>query len=277
MDGVVSTDWLARNYESTSVLIIDIRDATDYAIGHIPRAINIPWAMPECTWISYGPDDLLLQLPKDSYLFGNLSAAGVSKYKRIVVSMANASPPYPQAQAARVAMTLKLAGVPQVQVLNGGFTTWSAEGRPMSTDVPTLTPSSVKGQIDRSDLVNREYVRGAINKKIILDARDPGVYNGSVIEEYAPKAGHIPSAKSLPTVTLFDANGNFKDKEALANLVKSVAGAKVTKQTEIITYCGVGGYAAALYWILTAELGYCNVKFYDGSAQDWVKYYDMEI
>ncbi|KAF2265009.1 Rhodanese-like protein [Lojkania enalia] len=278
LSGFVSTQWLSHNYNDPGLLVIDIRETAEYNAGHIPRAINIPWGMPECAWISYGPDDLLLELPNDKYFFGNMSAAGVSKHKRIIISMSNASPPYPQAQAARVAMTLRLAGFSQTQILNGGFTKWIAEGRPVSTELPILPPSGVKGSIDRSDMVDHEYVHAVINKKIILDARDPGVYNGSIIEEFAQKAGHIPSAKSLSTLALlFDPSGDYKDRSTLMEVVKDVVGSKVKKETEMIVYCGVGGYAAALYWVLTAELGFCNIKFYDGSAQDWVKFYDMEI
>ena len=119
-------------------------------------------------------------------------------------------------------------------------------------------------------------VKKAINKKILLDARDPAVYNGSVIEEFAHKPGHIPSAKNLPTVALLDSNGDYKEKAALDALVKNVIG-KVDKNAEIITYCGVGGYAGAVYWVLTEVLGFRNVKFYDGASQDWVRYYDMEL
>jgi thiosulfate/3-mercaptopyruvate sulfurtransferase len=45
---------------------------------------------------------------------------------------------------------------------------------------------------------------------------------------------------------------------------------------EIIVYCGVGGYASSWWYLLTQVLGYENVKFYDGSAQEWVREYDMK-
>ncbi|KAF2476834.1 Rhodanese-like protein [Lindgomyces ingoldianus] len=277
MTGIVSTSWLAQHSWDPFILVIDTRPAAEYAAGHIPKAVNIPWAVPLSAWISYGPDDLLLQLPQDDYLFGNLSAAGVSKLRRIIISSSKATPPYPQAEAARIAMTMQLAGFPLVHVLNGGITKWQAEGRVVTTVVPSITPSGITGSLDRSDIVDREYVKAAINNKIILDARDPSVYNGSVVEQWASKPGHIPSAKSLPTASLLDLQGNYKDKAALADVVESVIGTDVDKDTEIIVYCGVGGYAGAVYWVLNTVLGFCNVKFYDGSSQDWVKVYDMEL
>lgn len=276
ISGIVSTEWLAKHSNDPNVLVIDTRTVAEYEAGHIPDAVNIPFVVPESAWISFGPDDLLLQLPEDKPFFGNLSAVGVTKQKRIVICSQKATPPYPQAEAARVAMTLELAGFAKVHVLNGGMTKWKAEGRETTTSVPDIRPSGITGSLDRRIIVEREYVKKAINKKIILDARDPSVYNGTVIEEFAHKRGHIPSAKNLPTVSLLDSNGDYKDKAALAELVKSVIG-KVDKNAEIITYCGVGGYAGAVWWVLTEVLGYRNVKFYDGAAQDWVRYYDMEL
>jgi thiosulfate/3-mercaptopyruvate sulfurtransferase len=120
MTGIVSTGWLAQHSSDPTILVIDTRLAADYAAGHIPNSINIPFIVPESAWISYGPDELLLQLPEDKPFFGNLSAAGVSKQKRVIISSSKADPPFPQAEAARSAMTLRLAGFPLVHVLNGG-------------------------------------------------------------------------------------------------------------------------------------------------------------
>ena len=40
-------------------------------------------------------------------------------------------------------------------------------------------------------------------------------------------------------------------------------------EKEIIIYCGVGGYASPVYYVLSELVGYTNVKFYDGSMQEW--------
>jgi thiosulfate/3-mercaptopyruvate sulfurtransferase len=40
-------------------------------------------------------------------------------------------------------------------------------------------------------------------------------------------------------------------------------------EEEIIDYCGVGGYASPVWFLLTQVVGYTNVKFYDGSMQEW--------
>ena len=49
------------------------------------------------------------------------------------------------------------------------------------------------------------------------------------------------------------------------------------KSKEIIVYCGVGGYAAAWWFVLTQVLGYPDVKIYDGSMEEWIKDTDAPV
>jgi thiosulfate/3-mercaptopyruvate sulfurtransferase len=47
------------------------------------------------------------------------------------------------------------------------------------------------------------------------------------------------------------------------------------KRDEVVVYCGVGGYTSTWVYLLTQVLGYSNVKFYDGAAQDWARYNEL--
>lgn len=42
-------------------------------------------------------------------------------------------------------------------------------------------------------------------------------------------------------------------------------------------YCGVGGHGSVAWFVLTEVLGYNNVKFYDGSAEEWTRYHDIVV
>jgi len=97
-----------------------------------------------------------------------------------------------------------------------------------------------------------------------------------VQEPWCAYVGHIPTAKNLPTPSLWnvktDESGNavyitYKSILTLWIMAMKVVGWNRCK--EIIVYCGVGGYASTTYFILKEVLGYPNVKFYDGSAQEW--------
>ncbi len=59
----------------------------------------------------------------------------------------------------------------------------------------------------------------------------------------------------------------WKDTSAINEIGITVLGED--RDEEIIIYCGVGGYASPVYYVLTEVVGYTNVKFYDGSMQEW--------
>lgn len=271
---IVSASWLATNLDFDGLVIIDIRPAAEYQAGHIAGSVNIPMEVPESAWITVR-DDLLLELPEPAVLAGLLGSFGIRKNSTIVLVTSFGEPPYPQANSTRVAETLYYMGARCVSVLDGGFPVWSAEGRPSTTVVPTVTPVTYNGVVDTRVFVDIDYVHGKLGQSVIVDARDAAVYRGEVIEPWADKAGHIPTAVSMPSPLIWNADGTYKSRQDLKDIAKNVVGDD--KNAEIIVYCGVGGYASAWTWVLSTVLGYRNIKMYDGSAQEWVRYYDMEI
>jgi thiosulfate/3-mercaptopyruvate sulfurtransferase len=272
---IVTTDWLEDNLGQEELVIIDIRSADEYAADHIPNSINIPFVVPFSAWITMR-DDLLLEVPDVADLFNVIGSAGIRRDSLVVIVTTTANPPdppYPLANATRVADTLIYAGVKNVAILDGGYPKWKAEGKPTDTEVPNVTPVTYRGRVNEAMFVPIEYVRKHIGKTVIIDARDADVYFGVTIEPFADKAGHIPSAKSLPTPWMWKSDGTYKDQEILSAMASGVIGRHKAK--EIIIYCGVGGYASSWWFVLTQVLGYENVKLYDGAAQEWVRYYDM--
>jgi thiosulfate/3-mercaptopyruvate sulfurtransferase len=143
------------------------------------------------------------------------------------------------------------------------------------------------GAVDETMLVSAEYVESKIGKSILVDARDEIVYDGTVTEPWAPDPGHISTARNLPTPTLWnvkiDDQGNavyitYKAWWTLWNMFLSAVVPMgvgwpylyTYLHKEIIVYCGVGGYASTVYFVLTRVLWYSgNVRFYDGSVQEW--------
>jgi len=273
---LVSTEWLENNVNLNNLVIIDLRSEDEYAKGHIEGAINIS---AEKFWVE--SDGLLLELPEEDALFELLASNGITRDSLVVVvgtlTGAPLPPTYGTAQATRVAVTLIYAGVKNVAILDGGFPKWLEESRPVTTAAPEITPVTFQGTVNKDMFVSMEYVQGKMGEAIILDNRDEVVYRGEVIEPFADKPGHIPSAKSLPTPLIWndDSTLTYKSVEALKQMAVYVIGED--KDQEIIVYCGVGGYASSWWYVLTQILGYENVKFYDGSAQEWVRYNDMSL
>jgi thiosulfate/3-mercaptopyruvate sulfurtransferase len=283
IEPVVSADWLAANMEN--LVILDIRSSADYEAGHIPGSINEPFAVPFSAWVTMR-DDLLLEVPEADNLFETIGNLGISNDSRVVIVTAPnpGEPPfYGFANATRVALTLIYAGVKNVAILDGGYPKWAAEGKTVTTDEPADMPSEYTGNINHTILVPIEYVHKHLRSADIIDARDADVYFGVTIEPFADKAGHIPTAVSLPAPWIWkleqDGSYLYKDAETLRAMASGVLrepwGDKSQLNQEIIVYCGVGGYASSWWFVLTQVLGYRNVGLYDGAAQEWVRYYDM--
>lgn len=271
IDPIVSTSWLETNTNLKNLVTIDVRNSADYEIGHIANSVNIPFEVPFSAWITM-KDDLLLELPEKNELFSTLGSFGITK-KSVVVIVTAVTDPYSIAAANRVADTLIYVGVKNVAILDGGYTKWFSENLPVTTEVPEINEKVFDGKIRKNMFVSTDYVENKIGKSVIIDARDAEVYSGEIIEPYAAKAGHIPTAKSLPAPSLWNADGTYKSIDELEALAADV----VDKDDNIIVYCGVGGYASSWWFVLTQVLGYENVKFYDGSAQEWVKYNEMVL
>lgn len=275
MDPIVSTDWLQTNSDLSNLVILDVRTAAEYGNGHIKNSINVPLEVPFSAWLTM-MDDLLFELPDTKELFEVIGDCGITKASNVVVVTSLPAPgelPYCIANATRVADTLIYAGVKNVALLDGGYTKWAAEGKEVTTIVPTVKKTVYRSVVNRRMFVSIDTVKNQLGKSVIIDARDSGVYSGAVIEPYANKAGHIPTAKSMPTVSLWNEDGTYKSVAELRKIANQI----LVSNDKVIVYCGVGGYASTVWYVLTQVLGYNNVSYYDGSAQEWVKYYDMEL
>jgi len=273
---VVSTAWLEANLDMEGLVVVDTRPADAYAAGHIPGAVNIPAGF----YVNATPEDmapgaLYMELPEEADLFALIGNAGITAdSKVVVVGGLDPMPTYGLADATRVADTLIWAGIANVGVLDGSYVKWVADGKAVSTEAPTVTPVEYTATVDADMWVSTEYVADSIGEAIIIDARDANVYAGEATEPWAPEAGHIESALSLPAPLLWNEAGwTYKSVAELEQLVAAVFTAD--KADEIIIYCGVGGYESAWWYVLTQMLGYTNAKMYDGAAQAWVVDHDM--
>jgi thiosulfate/3-mercaptopyruvate sulfurtransferase len=284
-----------------NLVILDIRDPYSYAADHIPGAINEPFItgidsfclslgleIPISRWITTDERYLLLELPDDQALFDTIGSLGITQDSRVVIVTApsplDPAPFYRLANGARVADTLIYAGVDNVAILDGGYPKWVADGYGKDSDVPIVVPVTYDGTVNRGMFVSINYVRRNLWRADIIDARDADVYFGVTIEPFAPDAGHIPGATSLPAPWGYISQGDniytFKDTETLGEMASGVIGDPWYYyghwSPKIIVYCGAGGYASVWWFVLTQVLEYKDVKFYDGSAKEWImEGYDM--
>lgn len=255
---IVSSEWLEQNLDNPKVIVVDIRDSENYRKGHIPGAVNTPfslWAVPN--------NGLSLELPSDEALRDLLGKSGIKSDSAVVV-VNKFDSDFSRADATRVAWTCILAGVKNAAVLDGGYERWMSDNKPVTTNQVNPEMGEYAEPIDRSLVALKSYVLGKIGKSVLVDSRTPEDYFG-----ITSGPGHIKSSVNLPTPWVFTSEGRFRNKEDLERMANGVVGEDKSK--EIIIYCGVGGYSATWWFLLTQLLGYHNVKLYDGSIEEWLK------
>jgi len=125
---------------------------------------------------------------------------------------------------------------------------------------------------DRSIRAFRDEVVAAIGTQNLVDVRSPDEYAGRLLapahlpQEQAQRAGHIPTAISVPWSKAANEDGTFKSDDELRELY-SAAGLDDGKDT--IAYCRIGERSSHTWFALHELLGQARVKNYDGS---WTEY-----
>jgi thiosulfate/3-mercaptopyruvate sulfurtransferase len=118
-------------------------------------------------------------------------------------------------------------------------------------------------------VVSTEYVKESIGRARLVDGRDADQFFGVTACPFAGVGGHIPTARSLPAPWIWREDGTYRQADELLAMAEGVLGPD--RDQETIVYCGVGGFAGALWFVLSRIVDYRNVRIYDGSAEAWVK------
>jgi thiosulfate/3-mercaptopyruvate sulfurtransferase len=261
---VVSAQWLSEHLNDPTVVVLHLASIRrDYSTGHIPGA-RFLWFND----VAPSNPDLNTELPSVAKLDSLFESLGVSDNSRVVIYGQTMSP-----VVARVYMTLDYLGAgDRAALLDGGLAAWKAEGRPISTETPTVARGKFTPRVNTDAVVNADFVKANINKPgvRILDARTPNFYTGE--GGGGPRPGHVESAQNIPFTTLTDSSGKFKDKAALSAMFTA---AGVQPADRVVTYCHVGQQASLLF--LAARYVGLKASLYDGSFEDWSSRDDTPI
>ena len=269
---LVTTDWLAEHLNDDGVVVAEVDENPDlYDEGHIAGAVKLHWR-----------DDLqdpverdLVDKPTFERL---LSERGIANDTTLVL--------YGDKNnwfAAYAYWYLKIYGHGDVRILDGGRQKWADEGREFTTETPQPQQADYKAnERDESIRTYRDSVRAQIGEqsKALVDVRSPQEYAGDLIappgyeQEGAQRAGHIPTAASIPWATAVRDDGTFKSADELRELYE---GKGVTPEKEVTAYCRIGERSAHTWFVLRELLGYETVKNYDGSWTEWGNLVDVPI
>jgi thiosulfate/3-mercaptopyruvate sulfurtransferase len=241
------------------VVLVDIRTADRYEAGHIPGAINIPREFIETPDVG----GVIGETKSYEELEPILAGFGLSYDQTIVVyGEHDANPLVPESAryAGKIYVSLDQAGFPNVHILSGGLDVWDDE---LSTEPTVLAASDLKLTDTKPYIIQKDYVVAALEKgdAYVLDARGTAGYD----------RGHIPGSINVPIGLFSDANTLHEDIDGLIARLDELG---IDKDDEIITTCGWGWAASDLLAILR-DLGYSNLKLYDGSWTEWVQDPDL--
>jgi thiosulfate/3-mercaptopyruvate sulfurtransferase len=261
---LVSTEWLTEHLNDADVVVLCIaRDPAFYSRGHIPGARLLPL---EQIVIS-GPG-VPNQLPSIEQLKKAFESAGVTDLTRIILYGERSG-----LMAARGYWTLDYLGVADhAALLDGGLEKWQAEGRSLSQETPQTVAGHITVQENPGVLVSAAELETMLRKGLdsitLLDARPANEFSGAKLSEEAPKAGHIPGAKSLYWMrTLESAQNPILRRESELREIFQELGASANDP--VITYCRSGMQSSFDYFV-AKYLGY-KARMYGGSFLDWSK------
>ncbi len=260
---LVTTDWLAERLGQPGLVVVESdEDVLLYETGHIPGAVKVDWHT-----------DLNDPVVRD-YIDGEQFAAllgskGISRDTTVVI--------YGDKNnwwAAYALWVFTLFGHEDVRLLDGGRDLWIAEGRELTTDVPVVDLVDYP-VVERDDSVVRAFKEDVLAHfgNPLIDVRSPEEYNGertsapAYPEEGALRAGHIPTAASVPWARAAATDGTFKTREELDAIYRGEAG--LQDGDDVIAYCRIGERSSHTWFVLTHLLGFEKVRNYDGSWTEW--------
>ena len=271
-DVLVSTDWVAEHGHDQNVRLVEVDvDTKAYDTGHIAGAVGWNWRMDT-------QDTLRRNLPTPEQLQSLLQRSGISPDTTVLLYGDNNN-----WFAAYALWLLKYYGHKDVRLINGGRTKWIAEGRELTTDVPTYPAGTYTVKQPNRDIrALRDLVIENVNKagSVLVDVRSPKEFSGELLapenlpQEGAQRGGHIAGAINIPWAQAVAEDATFKTPDEL----RAIYGAKgVTGDKNVIAYCRIGERSAHTWFVLTYLLGYPNVRNYDGSWTEWGSLVDVPI
>jgi thiosulfate/3-mercaptopyruvate sulfurtransferase len=260
---LVTTDWLAEHLGDDSLVVLESdEDVLLYDTGHVPGALKLDWHT-----------DLNDPLTRD-YVDGErfaqvMGERGISRDTTVVIYGDRSN-----WWAAYALWVMTLFGHEDVRLLDGGRAAWIAEGRELTTEVPTPAPAEYP-VVQRDDTQVRAFKADVLSHigRPMVDVRSPGEYSGELLhmpdypQEGAMRGGHIPGARSVPWARAANEDGTFRSREELEQIYLREQG--LDPSDDVVAYCRIGERSSHTWFVLTHLLGFDTVRNYDGSWTEW--------
>jgi thiosulfate/3-mercaptopyruvate sulfurtransferase len=268
---LAETEWLASPQGDPHLRVVDIRGVIKppaapkpwylaqpeaYRQSHIPGAVFVDWT-----------DDIVepaapihMTLAGPARFRGLMERLGIGDGHLVVVYDDTGT------LAPRLWWALNYYGHPAVCILNGGWTTWVAEGLPVTAHLPSHPPAIFTPRVEPGWRVGTDEVGVATGDPgvVLVDCRSPKEFTGEIGR--GERKGRIPGAVNVPVGRLIDPERKtWKDPLEIRKIFEAQG---VTRDRRVITYCNAGVSASVGLFALKL-LGYPRAANFAGSWYEW--------
>ena len=254
-------------------IVLDTRGGyKDYFRGHLPTAHHINFdtlrGTDQAVPVQYLPDALTKAL---------LIRAGIDKDRlHLVYATGDVLPNDEILSTSMVVFVLEKFGVENIKIVDGGFAEWKKQGLEPAHDYFGNPKGTLPKKANPGIAANVTDVQKHVGKpgNVLVDARPLNEFQGE--DEVWLRKGHIPGAVSFHWARLMEKDNTHKFKpfsEVKAELEK----AGITKDKNIIAYCGTSREGSLLLFYLKHVAGYPNVRLYEGAWKEYVWLKDKSL
>jgi thiosulfate/3-mercaptopyruvate sulfurtransferase len=181
--------------------------------------------------------------------------------------------------AARAWWLLEHHGHPDVRLMDGGWTSYVANGGPVATGEEPVMPGDFVAGPGRLRVLDADGAARVARDGVLIDARAPERFRGET-EPVDPVAGHIPGAVNVPTArNLIQIEGSpwkgrflmLDDLDAWYSRAFDDAGADPARAREVEWGCYCGSGVTAAHDVLALRRLGVDAALYAGSWSEWVQ------
>jgi thiosulfate/3-mercaptopyruvate sulfurtransferase len=246
-------------------IVLDTRGGyKDYFRGHLPTAHHINFDTLRGTDhgvpVQYLPDDLTRAL---------LVRAGVDRNRTHLIYATGEELPNDEIlSASMVAYVLGKFGVQDIRIVDGGLPEWKAAQLPVTQEYFGNLPGTLPAEMNPGIALTVEDVLARKGQPgvVLVDARPHNEFIGD--DDVWLRKGHIPGAISFHWARLMETNNTHKFKP-LAQVQADLTAAGLTRDKEILVYCGTSREGSLLRFYLKHVAKYPNVRLYEGSWKEY--------
>jgi thiosulfate/3-mercaptopyruvate sulfurtransferase len=235
-------DTLRSLIRKKAVRVVDVRKADDYQRDHIPTAVSLPLAR-------------VLENDTPEKMVSILEELGISDRTPVVIYDDTFG-----ALAARVAWAFQYVSHSNTALLEMTFKQWKDLGLEIEEQTRTYPRAKHSLAINKqiyADAAYIESIKSQPGNKLLVDSR----------ERLNFLTEHIPGAKNIP-YTMVGSNDGIILRRA-EDLKRMIENRGISKDYEIITYCGSVGTLSGLTYYALKLAGFENVKLYPKSFKEW--------